>query len=94
MRWLYVRLGISSSSSAHPAERLAAGHAGKGLLGSQHIVHHDSAPTAHDLADLDTVLDGQLELTDIYGISNGSDVDAAVGRVRDGAVRSKRSHAV
>jgi hypothetical protein len=92
MRWLYVRLGISSST--HPGEQLAAGLASKTLLGSHHIVHHDSGPTTHDLADLDTLLEGQLELTDMYGSSSGgASVDAAAGRTRDGGVRSKRSHA-
>jgi hypothetical protein len=93
MRWLYVRLGITSS----PAERVAAAAASKTLLAHHPIVHHDSGPTAHDLADLDTLLDGQLELTDMYGSSgsapNGG-VDAAAGRLRDSGPRSKHTHAV
>jgi hypothetical protein len=93
MRWLYVRLGITSS----PAERLAAAAAaaGKSLLGNHAIVHHDSGPTADDF-DLDSVLEGELELTDVYsnsGSANGG-LDAAAGRLRDGGPRTKHSHAV
>jgi hypothetical protein len=95
MRWLYVRLGITSS----PVERLAAAAAGKTLLGHHAIAHHDSGPTAHDLdeSDLDLVLEGQLELTDMYGNrgSASGGLDAASGRVRDGGPRSKQhTHAV
>lgn len=45
-------------------------------------------------ADLDALLEGQLELTDVYGSSSSSSggVDAA-GHGRDSGVRgSKRSH--
>lgn len=96
MRWLYVRLGISSSAHL-TANQLVAGPAGKAsLLGSQHITHRDSGPAAHDMAeaDLDALLEGQLELTDVYGSSSSSSggVDAA-GHGRDSGVRgSKRSH--
>uniref|UniRef100_A0A383W5U1 Transmembrane protein 45B n=1 Tax=Tetradesmus obliquus TaxID=3088 RepID=A0A383W5U1_TETOB len=95
MRWLYVRLGISSSAHL-TANQLAASPAGKAsLLGSHHVTHHGSGPAAHDMpeADLDLLLEGQLELTDMYGSSSsGGGVDAA-GHGRDSGVRgSKRSH--
>jgi hypothetical protein len=99
MRWLYVRLGITSS----PAERLeAAAAGGKTLLGHHSSVHHhDSGSAALDFdksdLDLDLVLEGQLELTDMYGnrgSANGG-LDAAAGRLRDGGPRSKQhTHAV
>uniref|UniRef100_A0A383W543 Uncharacterized protein n=1 Tax=Tetradesmus obliquus TaxID=3088 RepID=A0A383W543_TETOB len=68
------------------------------LLGSHHVTHHDSGPAAHDMpeADLDALLEGQLELTDMYGSSSSSSggvMDAAAGHGRDSGVRgSKRGH--
>ncbi|KAF6263374.1 hypothetical protein COO60DRAFT_459184 [Scenedesmus sp. NREL 46B-D3] len=93
MRWLYVRLGITSSPTARPAP----GAGGKSLPGSHSIVHHDLSPAGHDFPDLDVVLEGQLELTDMYGSCNNGGanegLDAVAGYMRDGGVRSKRSYA-
>lgn len=67
------------------------------MPGSHSIVHHDLSPAGHDFPDLDVVLEGQLELTDMYGSGNNGGanggLDAVAGYMRDGGVRSKRSYA-